>query len=145
MDNNHEPTGLLEIYFGFNATKILTFLVLVIGIVVVVTAIYVAVFGFDNWKSSMQQAGSLMLSDFNQPVAPGAVTGPGGGGVPLYTAPQPLTATPRVAAQFRCPNCGTVGLPNTSAGGVSLCPNCGTQMTVVGGQTGTNMKLAAAP
>ena len=44
-----------------------TNLALLIGVFAVVTGIYVALNGINSWKTNMQQAGSLMVSNFDAP------------------------------------------------------------------------------
>ncbi len=140
MNNHEEPTNVFADYFGFDMRTLATFSGLVIGVVVVVTGIYVAIFGFDNWRSSMSQAGALMLSNVQAPnAATGMPTAPVG---PAVSAPASPTA--RSGAQYSCPNCGAVGLPQWSPNGTPLCPSCGGVMTVTG-KTGGNARLAARP
>ena len=140
MKINEERAGVLSDYFGLDTRTLVTFFCLVVGVVIVVTGIYVAIFGFDNWKSSMSQAGSMMLSNFNDPnAATGRTIGPAG---PVSPAVAPLAAP--TGAQYSCPNCGAVGLPKWTQNGAPLCPNCGTVMNVTG-KTGGQARLAAAP
>ena len=130
--HSEEPVGLLSLYFNFSSYRLLLFLGIVILTTLVVTGIYVSIFGFDNWKSNMSQAGSLMLANFPTPVAnTGNPNGPNAVGVPTPLSPAPLNTG--TTNQFVCPNCGPVGLPNVSATGTPLCPSCGMVMGV-GGQ-----------
>lgn len=140
MKNQEEPASAFRDYFGFDTRTLAIFFGLVVGVVVVVTAIYVSIFGFDNWKSNMSQASSMMLLNFNDPnAAAGTTTGPAG---PVVAAPVP--ATGQAGAQYSCPACGAVGLPEWSPNGTPLCPNCGTVM-IVTGKTGGQAHLAARP
>ncbi len=140
MTSNEEQVNPFREYFGFDGRALVTFFSLVAGVLVVVTGIYVAIFGLDNWKSSMSQAGSMMLSNFND--TNGAGAGINNPGVPAAMgAAQPSSP---VGVQFSCPNCGAVGLPNWSQQGAPLCPNCGNVMNVTG-PTGGKSRLAAAP
>ena len=142
--NQDKPMSTLEEYLGFSAGKIMIFCGLVLGVVVIVTGIYVAIFGFDNWKSSMQQAGSMMLANFDPVPAPGTgvVITPQ---VAVPPVAQVAPAAPVAATQFVCPNCGAAGLPNWSLTGAPLCPNCGAVMGVAGSQTSPAARLAFAP
>lgn len=133
MDNKDEATSLLEEYFGIDLKRVLVFFGLVLGVFVVITGIYVSIFGMDTWKSSMSQAGSLMLANFDQPAT-------GADGVVRPFAP----AAAQTATQYSCNQCGALGLPLWDPNGTPLCPSCGAVMnmtsTVMGGA-----HLAAAP
>lgn len=142
MNNIHseKPVGLLNLYFNFSSYKLILFFGIVVMTTLVVTGIYVSIFGLDSWESNMSQAGSLMLANFPTPIAntanpnaSGAVANqPNASGFanPSAVAPSNRGST----NQFVCPNCGPVGLPNVSTNGSPLCPNCGATMGV-GGQT----------
>ena len=143
MINQEETEGAFSDYFGFDMRTLGIFSGLVVGVVVVVTGIYIAIFGFDSWKSSMSQAGSLMLSNLNTPnAAAGTAPAPAGTVTPAPAAPAPPAA--RSGAQYVCPTCGAAGLPQWSPNGTPLCPRCGGVM-VVTGNTGGNARLAARP
>jgi len=140
MKNHEEPASALSDYLGFDRRKLAIFSGLVAAVVVVVTGIYVSIFGFDSWKSNMSQASSMMLSNFDVPnAAASATTGPVG---PAQAAFAP--ATGQAGAQYVCPSCGAVGLPRWSTGGSPLCPNCGSMMGVAAG-AGGQARLAAQP
>lgn len=134
-----KSVGVLNLYFSFNSAKLLLFLGIVVLTALVVTGIYVSIFGFDNWKSNMSQAGSLMLANFPTPlnttgnqIGNGTVAdSPNALGIattPVQSAPPQGTTN-----QYICPYCGPVGLPNMSTNGVPLCPSCGMVMGI-GGQ-----------
>jgi hypothetical protein len=143
MDNTHseKPAGLLNLYFHFNGHKLLLFFGIVFLTILVVTGIYVSIFGFDIWKSNMSQAGSLMLANFPTAIAntgnPNAIpTVPNSPNAGIVTIPPSSTAvTNGTTSQFVCPNCGPVGLPNVDANGLPLCPSCGAVMGAGGPQT----------
>jgi hypothetical protein len=132
MEQNNE-TSLVKDYFGFDTKTVLTFLGLVTLVIVVVTFIYVSIFGFDNWKTSMSQAGSMMLANFD----PQAATPLDNRGE-LVTPAVP-NATPAAGAgiqqpgggQYNCPACGAVGLPVWNAQGSPICPTCGGVMSLM--------------
>lgn len=127
MNNREESFSMLRDYMGFDKRTLFIFLALVAGVFVVVTGIYIAIFGFQEWETNMQRAGSMMIANYDAPVAPGLA---------------PAAATP--AVQYTCPNCGAAGLPQWSQDGTPRCPNCGSTM-MVGGRAGGNARLAAQP
>lgn len=128
MEDTKEFEGVMSDYFGFDLRKLLIFCGLVFAVVVVVTGIYVAIFGFDSWKNSMTQAGDLMLAAQNVPMANGAA------GTMVMQSP-----APQAGAQYNCPTCGTTGLPMWNANGSPLCPACGALMGIAGNVGGGNM------
>ena len=138
MKTQDENPGMFEDYFGFDIKTLFVFGGLVVAVIVIVTVLYISIFGFQNWKSNMNQASALLLSNFNA-------------GAPLVEG-QPLLqgATPNIrpviqgTGQYTCPTCGTIGLPSWSANGAPLCPNCGNVMGL-SGQVSVPAKLAAAP
>lgn len=137
MNGPTEPSSALKDYLGVGGRPIVLFLALVIGTTAVVTCIYGAIFGFDTWSNNMQQAGSLVLSDFNTPATqPGTIAGPTGHGI------NPAGATVG-GSQLNCPNCGPVALPQWTPHGTPLCPACGAPLSL-GGASGNKAKLAAA-
>jgi len=82
-DDRDEQVGLLREYLGFRTRPALLFAALLIGVMALVTAIYVSVFGMDTWSTNMQRAGSMMVIRFCpncQGTAPAAPTGGGGTG-----------------------------------------------------------------
>jgi len=93
MTSEEEPYSLLKSYFGIERRTFFVFLALIAGALLVATCIYVAIFGFDNWRTNMARAGSLMI--INAPAAP-------------YVAP---AATP-----FTSPNCNRMVNFNPPAG-----------------------------
>jgi predicted RNA-binding Zn-ribbon protein involved in translation (DUF1610 family) len=127
MDNREESFSMLRDYMGFDRRTLFVFLALVAGVFIVVTGIYIAIFGFQEWETNMQRAGSMMIANYDAPVAPRLA---------------PAAAVP--AVQFSCPNCGAVGLPRWNPGGTPVCPNCGSVMTV-GGRAGANSRIAVQP
>ena len=138
MKSQDESFSMLRDYIGFDRRTLLIFLALVAGVFVVVTGIYIAIFGFKDWETNMQRAGSMMVANFNTPATGGIedLTGP--------RAPRPRPAAVPAAVQYTCPNCGAVGLPHWSPNGTPICPNCGSVMTVAG-RAGANARLAARP
>ena len=125
MEDTKEYEGIMADYFGFELRKLLIFGGLVLGVAVVVTGIYVSIFGFDSWKNSMVQAGDLMLAAQNAPLTngnPGNTTAPAGSG--------------QAGAQYNCATCGTTGLPLWNAAGAPLCPTCGALMGIAGNAGG---------
>ncbi len=138
MRAHDESHSLLDDYFGFDRKTLLVFLGLVASVMFVVTCIYVAIFGFDNWKTNMARAGSMMIANFDAPVTGTTeqFIGPG--------APRSAPGAVPAAAQYICPNCGAVGLPGWSTNGTPICPNCGVGMTLAG-MAGGNVRVAAAP
>lgn len=145
MRDQKESLGVLKTYFGIDKSSMLIFSVLVVGVFIVVTGIYVAIFGYKNWKSNMESAGSMMVANFNTPTT-GNVNNPVGS---RSTGVQPgapcLVPAPQAAqGQYVCPNCGAVGLPSWNQAGTPLCPNCGASMSLTG-QARSNTQLAAAP
>lgn len=144
MTRENESTSLLNNYLGLDGRTLITFGTLVGGVFVVVTGIYVAIFGFESWTRDMQQAGNMMVAGFN--TAAGGVAP-----VQVFQPPQPSGQRPETgragaapAAQFVCPNCGAVGLPRWSNTGTPVCPNCGGVMAVAG-RAGNPVQLAARP
>lgn len=141
MNMDEQNVGVFEDYLGFSVKKFVTFTILVVGVIIAVTGIYVAIFGLDTWKSSMQQAGSMMLANFNAPGTQQAVTP-----CPPGLTPAAATTVPVPPAQYACPNCGTTALPTWNATGTPVCPNCGSVMSVSGQPNpGLGGRLAAAP
>jgi len=134
MNSEDEHIGLIQEYFGFDQRRVLISLAMVAGVAVVVTLIYVAIFGFDTWKSNMKQAGNMMVVNFQPPGANGVVE--------PNIVPLPAAATSTI--QYLCPTCGIVGLPRWSVGATPVCPQCGAVMSIVG-QNPATTQLAAAP
>lgn len=133
MLKRDNDVDLIQEYLGISGRSIVIFLAVSVGTVAVVTCLYTAIFGYDTWKNNMDQAGSLMLSNFDvpptdpntaNPVNPGVVPAAGAGG-----------------CQLVCPNCGVVDRPNWNTNGDPICPSCGGQLNVAGG--GTASRLAA--
>ena len=157
MKSDKESGSLLRDYFGLDGRMLLTFAGLVAGVLVVVTGIYVAIFGYDDWKKDMKQAGSMMVAGFNAP-ANGAVAPAPAQLAPAspirmnptmqapsqYVCPAPGQLAPVMqgAAQYVCPSCGAVGLPVWTPNGAPTCPNCGSIMAMAG-RRGASPQLAA--
>lgn len=125
MHAHEEVPSLLSSYMGFDRKQLLIFSALVVGVIVVVTLLYVMIFGFRTWSNNMQQAGHLLLANVNPSLQ--AVQ-------PIPLPPIPLSPPcPQPAAgfgiQFACPQCGIVGLPRWTVGGTPQCPTCGGIMT----------------
>ncbi len=138
MDGLGRSDDIMRDYFGFGGQPILIFFVLVIGTVAAVTCIYGAIFGFDTWSNNMQQAGSLMLSNFGAPATqPNLQTGPACPGI------RPVAAQADVG-QFGCPNCNRVVIPKWTKQGTPICPICGGTLNG-GASSGAAGQLAAAP
>jgi len=133
MNDHDKQTSTFMDYFGLNGRTLAIFWGLVICVVVVVTAIYVLIFGFDSWRSNMSQASSLMLTNVD---VPGAEAGPAAAAV--------MPAAGPTGAQYVCPTCGAVGLPRWSPDGTPTCPGCGAVM-IVTGRTQSPSQLAARP
>jgi len=108
---------LLRVYLGIDQRTAALFVALVVAAVATVTGIYIAIFGFDRWRTDMSRAGSMMIATYATPVA---------------TAPAGPPARPTPAAQYLCPACGAVGLPAWGRGGAPHCPGCGRVMAVQG-------------
>jgi len=139
MSSRPEPNGLLDAYLNINRHRMFICLALVCGVTVVVTLIYIAVFGFQSWKSNMKQAGSMMIINFPAPV---------GAPMPLGIQPQPLYTVPAQGAgalQYVCPNCGVVGVPRWSVGPTPLCPQCGSMVSVTGAAAQGNVGYMVGP
>lgn len=110
-DNDQEPIGLVGEYWGIRVRTLKVLVALVACVFVVVTGIYIALFGFRTWSKNMRRAGSMMVINFEPPAT-----------APPATAPPP-------ALQYTCPTCGPVGLPQMGPNGASVCPQCGAPMT----------------
>ena len=126
MSDQTESYSLLNDYVGIDKRTTVIFLSLIIGIFIVVTCIYVAIFGLQNWTSNMKRAGSMMIANFDAPLSvPQAIPS-----VPGAVAAQPAATV--AAAQFHCATCGLSGLPLWNQNGTPLCPTCGAVMMVRG-------------
>jgi predicted RNA-binding Zn-ribbon protein involved in translation (DUF1610 family) len=124
MKTNQESFSYINEYIGIDKRKLIIFFSLLLGVFVVVTGIYVAIFGYQDWKTNMQRAGSMMVANFDQPQVPASPVI----GVP---AVQPtLAPSYQPTVQYACPQCGIAGLPNWSANGAPLCPRCGSLMSI---------------
>jgi type IV secretory pathway TrbD component len=144
-ENREESFSLLHDYMGIDRRTLLIFTALVVGVTVVVTGIYVAIFGFDTWTTNMERAGSMMVANFDprvngqgqdipdipDPRVRAPAMAPANLDVPPWGVnTRPVAAPP--AAQFVCPKCGAVGLPAWSQAGAPLCPYCRGVMSVAG-------------
>ena len=101
---------MLAQYFDVDVKRIGYFFGLVIGAVIIVSLIYLAIFGFDRWQGGMQGALDLMTA---------AVAAPSGQGYSF----------PSSAGQYVCPRDSAVGLPNFDGAGIPHCPVCGQVMS----------------
>ena len=142
MKSQEEFEGALSGYFGIDKRTWAIFFGLVFGVVIVVTCIYVAIFGFDSWKTSMAGAGSMLLSNFDPQAGAGGTVGQGGQML-QGVAPAAVPAF-QGGTQYTCPACGAVGLPIWNQVGTPTCPTCGALM-VIAGNAGANGHLMAAP
>jgi hypothetical protein len=131
MNSHEQPNSLLRDYLGFDRHVLMKFAGLVAAVVFVVTGLYVAIFGFDTWASNMEQAGSMMLANFDPPPP-----------APPQSQFTPVAAAP--TAQYVCPSCGAVGLPLWTRDGTPRCPVCQGVM-ISGGRTAVKPQLAARP
>jgi len=139
MKNEEESSSVIKEYFGFDARSLAIFFGLVVGVIVVVTGIYVAVFGFKSWSTNMEQAGTLLLTGTGAPVG-APVAGAGQLGTPNYAAGTVPTAT-----QYRCPNCGGMCAPLREQVGTPYCPGCNTPMQAIGQAGGSSQLVATRP
>jgi len=137
MKNEEESSSVIKDYFGFDARSLAIFFGLVIGVILVVTGIYVAVFGFESWSTNMEQAGTLLLT-----AAPVDASGAGAGqpGAPSYSM-----GNGPAAAQYRCPNCGGMCAPLRDQAGTPYCPGCNTPMQAIGQAGGSPQLVATRP
>ena len=149
MTNEEKPVGMVQDYLGLDGKTMITFTGLVVSVLVVVTGIYVSIFGFDTWTTNMKRAGSLMVINAHQPVGgaqPGMNNGLAAPLAPLApavapTAPYAMPLIPPAATQFVCPNCGNTGLPAWTANGAPVCPGCGAVMGATGQAQGQGTTL----
>ncbi len=150
MTSEDKSVGMLQDYLGLDGKTMITFTGLVVSVLVVVTGIYVSIFGFDTWKTNMKRAGSLMVINAQQPVngaQPGMNNGmalPAAARMPAPATPYAVPLAPPAATQFVCPACGASGLPAWTTNGAPVCPSCGAVMGATGGQAtapGTTLGL----
>ena len=120
---------MIEEYLGIDIKKLGTFVGLLVGTAVVVTAVYCFIFGFEQWQSEVKMSAQLMTAAATAPVAPCA---------PTAQMPAGIGST----GQYLCPQHGALGLPNFDAAGAPHCPSCGQIMQFSRSQTG-NFALAA--
>jgi predicted RNA-binding Zn-ribbon protein involved in translation (DUF1610 family) len=104
IKDTDESVPLLEDYLGMGRRTLYTLLALVAGAFVVATFVYIALYGFQSWKTNMARAGSQMVINYDVPVAA------------------------QNDFQYVCPNCGVVKQPGWAADGTPLCPSCGAQV-----------------
>jgi hypothetical protein len=129
--NQEESFSALKEYFGIEKRTLLIFTALVVGVLVVVTVIYVAIFGFREWKTNMKHAGSMIMAKFDKPATglPQNATCPGAN---RPSAPCYVPAVAPAPGPYTCPQCGTAGHPRWSTSGAPICPNCRAVMSVAG-------------
>jgi hypothetical protein len=131
-------------YFGTEPRRLAFLGAVVLGVMVVVTGVYVLVVGFDKWSTDMAAANHMMWAGYTPAAAtpcPRLAAYPAS---PTPTAPSLTTpVTAPGGRQFLCPSCGAVGLPGWTATGQPICPACGALMAVASLPPG--LELAAAP
>ncbi len=116
---------MIEEYLGIDIKKLGTFVGLVVGTAVVVTAVYCFIFGFEQWQSEVKMSAQLMTAAATVPVAQ-------------------MPAGTGSAGQYICPQHGAVGLPSFDAAGSPHCPCCGQIMQFSRAQNGTFALAAGA-
>ena len=134
MREQEEDINLLREYLGFGGRSLVIFLAATVGTVAVVTCIYTSIFGYESWSNNMEQAGSLMLSGMDAPVADPAAPPTGGA--------QAVPAATTGGCQLQCPSCGVVDFPIWSTTGDPMCPKCG---VLLDGIANGAAQLAANP
>jgi len=113
---------MIEDYLGIDLKQSGIFVGIMITTVIIVTALYWFVYGFDHWNSEMQQASNLMMAANTMPLNQQN----------LQPVPQQQTYT---AGQYLCPTHGAVGLPNFDQMGQPHCPICNATMQFTGAPT----------
>lgn len=106
FETENESLNLLEDYLGIEKKHLSILIAIMASVFVLVTGIYIALFGFQHWRTNMSRAGSMMVINFQ------------------------VNGTNTVTRQYVCPSCGAVGLPQQGPNGEPLCPNCGQRMKV---------------
>lgn len=114
---------MFEQYFGLDLKRTGYFFGLIAAALLLVTAVYWLVYGFDRWSGQMQRASDLMTAAVGPPV--------------VQANPGPF-----VAGQYVCPRDGAVGLPQLDGSGLPHCPVCGQVMNFNSASSG-NLTLAA--
>jgi hypothetical protein len=95
----------------------------------VVTGIYWALFGMNQWTTKVQQGANLMMAAAPLPYGGQSFGNPGVGGQ-VYNGQAYQGQVPGVAGmtggagQYVCPTHGAVGLPVLDAAGTPHCPVC---------------------
>lgn len=109
--------------YDIDAKRLGYFVGSVVAAAVVVTAVYVGLYGLKKWTGGVQQGANLMLAATRAPIQGGARTG--------------------TAGQYICPTHGAVGLPVFDAAGVAHCPICNQPMSFNGSRAGGQAGLVA--
>ena len=147
MNVDKKSFNLIREYTGIDRKTLFTFMGLVLIVFVVVTGIYVAIFGFNTWATNMEQAGSMMIANFDVPVNGNTMVANFDDRTPGVPIAGRVIRAP-AAVQYSCPNCGAVGLPLWGPNGTPRCPNCRGVMNVQGKQgvlPCPSIRRAAAP
>jgi hypothetical protein len=130
--DNGDPEARLSFvreYFGSEPRKLAKLIVLVFGTVLVVTVFYVALVGFDKWKTNVTEASHMIWASYTPAGAQTLLATPLGS--PRISTPEqradglvPLTPTPSAGRQYVCRTCGRASLPVWTATGQPHCPTC---------------------
>jgi hypothetical protein len=112
-------------YFGTEPPKLAKLVVLVLGAFLAVTVLYVALVGFDKWKTNVTEASHMIWASYTPAgslLATPLV-------VPRTSTPEqdglvPLTRTPSAGRQYVCRTCGRASLPMWTITGQPRCPTC---------------------
>ena len=106
--------------YDIDAKRLGYFVGSILAAAVVVTAVYIGLYGLKKWSGGVQQGANLMLAATQVPSQGAARTGTTG--------------------QYVCPTHGAVGLPAFDAAGAPHCPICNQAMSFnglgAGGQAG---------
>lgn len=106
--------------------------IIIFVVVLLSTAAYIGVNGYDKWAGDMKTAAVYL-----QAAGGGALDGPTGNGVDRTIQilnPTPVakkTAIAKQAGQYHCPTCGMTGLPDYGPAGEPLCQVCNHKMDVI--------------
>ncbi|MBF0492781.1 MAG: hypothetical protein HQM15_08375 [Deltaproteobacteria bacterium] len=98
--------------------KVGLWMVVIFVVVLLSTALYVAINGYDKWKGDMKTAVTYSM-------AAGTTT-------PQTLPPVPeqkKSVVTKQAGQFVCPVHGATGLPDYDINGKAVCPVCGREMS----------------
>jgi len=119
---------MIEDYLGIDFKETGLFVGTMITVVIVVTALYWFVYGFDHWNSEMNQASNMMMA---ANVAPLNTQNVQTNNQNLQMVPQQGYSLPQQncpAGQYLCPTHGAVGLPIFDQMGQPHCPICNATM-----------------